>query len=194
MKYELKQGSSVGVQIEKTPIFGDVKGTSFEVLFDFVDNDGNKRENVNAIAYVKSTDGKVDNILIEDGKAKLSRVLIESKSKAYVLVVHEISEVDNMGKYTILHTWACSPFRISFLSDKANRIVEVACGLTDEDWVRVVEENKRELDLQKSEITELKEKVNGYELQVATLTENLEKLASAHNLLVQEYNKHKEEI
>lgn len=194
MKYELKQGTTVGVQVEKTPIFGDVKGTSFEVLFDFVDKDGNKRENVKAIAYVKSTDGKLDNILIKDGKAKLSRVLIESKTKAYVLVVHEISDIDTHGKYTILHTWCCTPFRISFLSEKATRIIEIVCGLTDVDWCNIVEELKRENDVLKSALTELQNKVNGYELQVATLTENLETLASAHNLLVQEYNKHKEEI
>lgn len=104
MKYELLENSDVGVVVDATPVYRDVKDT-FEVSF-LLPSDGVY------VAVMCDTDGVEYRAMLFDGRLKIPRQLLK-RSGEVQLVVHQTEN----GRVT--RVWECRPFKLeTFLSER----------------------------------------------------------------------------
>lgn len=194
MIYELKKGVSTGILIDKTPILGDVRDTSFEVSFSFIDEQGNEYE-PNAVALIKCYDEHKEYAEIKNGKLVIPFSVIQKRKRTYRLTVFEIGESKFVeDNFSIIQTWQCPPFKISSMYDAEESMVQLICGLSDAEWLTLLEQVGRDNETILNTLASIQTQIQSYKENMSTLTEDFKQLADKHNTLVVEFEKFKEEV
>lgn len=104
MRYELLNNADIGVVVDATPVYRDIKDT-FEVSF-LLPSDGVY------VAVMCDADGVEYRATLFDGRLKIPKQLLK-RSGEVQLVVHQTEN----GR--VIRTWECRPFKVeTFLAER----------------------------------------------------------------------------
>ena len=145
MKYELLENTDIGIIVDATPIFRDIKDT-FVVSFILP-------EKGVYIALFRGENGVEYRASIKDGILNVPKILLD-KSQRVTVTVFRVEDNE------IIKIWKCPPLQVGIFSPMRDTYRQITIAMTGEELVE--------------RLTALEQKCESLQSDILTLSQNME--------------------